>query len=144
MKLFVHPTSLAIAVLSHLWFHLWSIQNKCLKITQKKSHTQNSILRALKSPKKFRTSNSSSANFLGSWHISDLKSKSYYEIWTFWSQIDLQIIQFHTLCRMLYSWDFLGKFQTLWKSWIEKSCQSFSSSLVMHKIIHSQFWRWEC
>ena len=32
--------------------------------------------------KKFRTP--SSANFLGSWHISSLKSKSYYEIWHFW------------------------------------------------------------
>ena len=42
--------------------------------------------RALKSPQKFRTLSSSSANFLGSWHISGLKSKSYYEIWTFWSK----------------------------------------------------------
>ena len=43
---------------------------------------------------KFRTS--SSANFLSSWHISGLKSKSYYEIWTFWSKLDHQMIQFHT------------------------------------------------
>ena len=43
---------------------------------------------------KFRTS--SSANFLGSWHISGLKSKSYYEIWTFWLQFGLQMIQFYS------------------------------------------------
>ena len=42
------------------------------------------LLRALKSPQKFRTPGCSSANFLGSWYISGLKSKSCYEIWTFW------------------------------------------------------------
>ena len=42
------------------------------------------ILRALKSPQKFRTPSCSSADFLGSWYISSLKSKSYYEIWTSW------------------------------------------------------------
>ena len=41
------------------------------------------LLRALKSPQKFRTP--SSANFLGSWHILGLKLKYYYETWTFWS-----------------------------------------------------------
>ena len=61
------------------------------------------LLRALKSPQKFRTS--SSASFLGYWHISGLKSKSYYEIWTFWSQIDLQMIQFHSFLDV--KWDFL-------------------------------------
>ena len=40
-------------------------------------------LRALKSPQKFRTPGCSSANFFGSWYISDLKSKFYYEILTF-------------------------------------------------------------
>ena len=40
-----------------------------------------SLLRALKSPQKFRTP--SSANFFGSLHIWGFKSKSYYEIWTF-------------------------------------------------------------
>ena len=44
------------------------------------------ILRALKSPQKFRTLGCSSANFLGSLGISGLKSKSYYEILTFWCQ----------------------------------------------------------
>ena len=42
------------------------------------------LLRALKSPQKFRTPSSSYANFSGSWHISGLKSKFYYEILTFW------------------------------------------------------------
>ena len=45
---------------------------------------------------KFRTP--SSANFLGSRHISGLKLKSYYEIWTFWSKLGLQMIQFHSCC----------------------------------------------
>ena len=53
------------------------------------------LLRALKSPQKFRTPGCSSANFLGSWHISGLKSKSYYEILTFWSIKVIQMIQFH-------------------------------------------------
>ena len=34
----------------------------------------------------------SSANFLGSWHILDSKLKSYYKIWSFWSQLGLQMI----------------------------------------------------
>ena len=55
-------------------------------------------LRALKSPQKFRTS--SSANFLGSWYISGLKSKYYYKIWTLWSQIGLQMIQFYSFLIM--------------------------------------------
>ena len=46
-----------------------------------------SILRALKSPQKFRTPSCSSANFLGSLDILGLKSKSYYEILTFWCHI---------------------------------------------------------
>ena len=54
------------------------------------------LLRALKSPQKFRTP--SSANFLGSFHNWGLKSKSYYEIWTFWSINSNQIIQFHSWC----------------------------------------------
>ena len=65
------------------------------------------VLRALKSPQKFRSPRS--ANFLGSCHISGLKSKSYYEIWTFWSQIDLQMIQFHSFYK--WNWDFLVDFQ---------------------------------
>ena len=40
-------------------------------------------LRALKSPHKSFELHAH-ANFLGSWHISVLKSKSYYEIWPFW------------------------------------------------------------
>ena len=51
------------------------------------------LLRALKSPQKFRTP--SSANFLGSWHISGLNLKSYNEIWTLWSKIGHQMIQYH-------------------------------------------------
>ena len=43
-----------------------------------------SPLRALKSPQKFRTPGCSSANFLGSWYISGLKSKSCYETWNSW------------------------------------------------------------
>ena len=56
--------------------------------------------RALKSPQKFRTPGYSSANFLGSWYISGLKSKSYYKIWTLWSQIGLQMVQFHSFLIM--------------------------------------------
>ena len=51
-------------------------------------------LRALKSPQKFWTP--SFANFWGSRHILGLKSKSYYEIWTFWSKLGLQMNQFHS------------------------------------------------
>ena len=73
--------------------------SQCLKNRPKISHFFKPkifefFLRALKSPQKFWTS--SSANFLGFWHISGLKSKSYYEIWTFWSKLDHQMIQFHT------------------------------------------------
>ena len=50
-----------------------------------------SILRALKSPQKFRTQSFSSANFLGFWCISGLKSKSYYEIFTFWITFQSQL-----------------------------------------------------
>ena len=52
------------------------------------------VLRALKSPQKFRTP--SSANFLGSWHVSWSKLKSYYEIWTLWSKLGLQMLPFHS------------------------------------------------
>ena len=44
---------------------------------------KNYVKHALKSPQKFRTQDCSSANLLGSWHISGLKSKSYYEILNF-------------------------------------------------------------
>ena len=76
-------------------------------------------IRALKSPQKFRTSGCSSANFLSSWHTSGLKLKSYYEIWTFWSQLGLQMIQFHEFhsflkvkcCKIKTFWgDFLDYF----------------------------------
>ena len=45
------------------------------------------ILRALKSPQKFRIPGCSSANFLRSLGISGLKSKSYYKILTFWCHL---------------------------------------------------------
>ena len=65
---------------------------KCLQKSQCLSiFTYSNInwqLRALKSPQKFWTP--SFANFLG------LKSKSYYEIWTFWSKLGLQMNQFHS------------------------------------------------
>ena len=64
-----------------------------LEMAWKHQTAANDVLRALKSPQKFRTP--SSANFLGSWHISGLKSKSYYEILTFWSIKVIQMIQFH-------------------------------------------------
>ena len=51
-------------------------------------------LRALKSPQKLRTPGCSSANFLGSWYISGLKSKFYYEILIFWCHIKDQVAQF--------------------------------------------------
>ena len=75
-----------------------NIRENHLLIQLVKSGTQRIgrlYLRALKSPQKFRTPGCSSANFLGSWHISGLKSKSYYEIWTFWSIKVIQMIQFH-------------------------------------------------
>ena len=48
---------------------------------------KNYVKHALKSPQKFRTQDCSSANLLGSWHISGLKSKSYYEILIFWCHL---------------------------------------------------------
>ena len=48
-------------------------------------NTENNITGVEITKQKFRTP--SSANFLGSWHIWGLKSKSYYEMWTFWSII---------------------------------------------------------
>ena len=50
-------------------------------------------LRALKSPQKLRPPGCSSANFLGSWYISGLKSKSYYEILIFWLITSLKYIR---------------------------------------------------
>ena len=52
-----------------------------------------SLLQALKSPQKFRTLSCSSANFLGSWYILSLKSKSYYEIWTPWISLQVFLLQ---------------------------------------------------
>ena len=77
------------------------LEPHCLKITQNVSFSNNIWqLRALKSPQKFRTPGCSSANFLGSWYISGLKSKSYFKIWTLWSQIGLQMIQFYSFLIM--------------------------------------------
>ena len=44
-----------------------------------------------KSPQKFRTPDFSSANFLGSLYIFCFKSKSYYEIFTFWITFQSQL-----------------------------------------------------
>ena len=54
---------------------------------------KNYVKHALKSPQKFRTQDCSSANLLGSWHISGLKSKSYYEILIFWLITSLKYIR---------------------------------------------------
>ena len=82
--------------LNLMWksFRFWKIIQFCI-IPNKTVYFKQ--LHALKSPQKFRTT--SSANFLGSWHISGLKLKSYYEIWTFWLTFGLKMIQF-------YSWYF--------------------------------------
>ena len=68
------------------------------------------ILRALKSPQKFRTQGCSSANFLGSLNISGLKSKSYYEISTSWCHF-LDFLCFWSSLKAI-----LG-FLDLWKKW---------------------------
>ena len=59
----------------------WKINQKSISVMKQVWFF---LLRALKSPQKFRSPGCSSANFLGSWYISGLKSKSYYEIWTSW------------------------------------------------------------
>ena len=70
---------------------IYSVACKITSLQTKSSHAlfkffwKSILLRALKSPKKFRTP--SSANFLGSFYIWGFKSKSYYEMWTFWSNI---------------------------------------------------------
>ena len=70
---------------------IYSVACKITSLQTKSSHAlfkffwKSILLRALKSPKKFRTP--SSANFLGSLYIWGFKLKSYYEMWTFWSNI---------------------------------------------------------
>ena len=73
-----------------------------------------SILRALKSPQKFRTPGSSSANFLGSWYISDLKSKSSYEILTFWCHLKNKPIRFF-IRNIVFQ--FLKGYYFRWNGW---------------------------
>ena len=70
---------------------IYSVACKITSLQTKSSHAlfkffwKSILLRALKSPKKFRTP--SSANFLGSLRIWGFKSKFYYEMWTFWWNI---------------------------------------------------------
>ena len=62
----------------------WCSSSVATWITRSVNTTFFKLLRALKSPQKFRIPSYSSANFLGSCYISGLKSKFCYEIWTFW------------------------------------------------------------
>lgn len=79
--------------LNLMWksFRFWKIIQFCI-IPNKTVYFKQ--LHALKSPQKFRTPGCSSAKFLGSWYISDLKSKSSYEILTFWCHLKNKLIIF--------------------------------------------------
>ena len=109
--------SISTMTISAYWNFNWEIQHLRLKEKLQKVLNLFFITRVEITTQKFRAP--SSANFLGSWHISGLKSKSYYEIWTFW----IHFWYFFKLARGSANYNAKSTFSSYYCAWQKWVCR---------------------